>query len=152
MLNTEICKNVGNMQIGCRGSLNLLVCVIVLQINPVTQWDVCASLPMWPGGLRSPPRQGQRRGKCSGSLLNHLRGFFLFYLLLRWSLRTLKWRSVCLILCLKKANWFLCCFYLFCNLIWNRQTKTTPTGRAFMFISHMVYFVMRQSPALTSYL
>lgn len=142
MFSTEICKNVGKMQIGCRGLLNLLVCVILPQMHPATQWDACASLPVWPGGLQSPLRQGLRRGKCRGSLLNPLLGFFLFYLLLRWSLRTLKWRSVCLILCLKKVNWFLCCFYLFCNLIWNRRTKTTPTGRAFMFISHMVYTLL----------
>lgn len=32
-------------------------------------------------------------------------------------------------------------FYLFCNLIWNRQTKPTLTERAFMFISHMPYFL-----------
>lgn len=80
MFSTEICKNVGKMQIGCRGLLNLLVCVILPQMHPATQWDACASLPVWPGGLQSPLRQGLRRGKCGGSLLNPLLGFFFFIL------------------------------------------------------------------------
>lgn len=70
-------------------------------------------------------------------------GFLIFFLLSE-NLKALKWRSASLILCLRKVNWFVFVFfffYLFCNLIWNRQTKPTLTERAFMFISHMPYFL-----------